>query len=161
MMEQYDMPERIDALFSADEMAEAFSLEAHVQGMLAFEAALALAEARAGIIPQEAANIIASNCRVELFDVAALYREAEVAGTPAIPLVRMLTTHIGDDAKKFVHWGATSQDAIDTAMMLQMRDGIDLLINGLLDVCEVCKNLAEQHRHTLMPGRTLMQQAVP
>jgi 3-carboxy-cis,cis-muconate cycloisomerase len=142
-------------------MAYAFSLEAHVRGMLAFEAALARAEARAGIIPQDAANIIANSCRESVFDVAALYREAEAAGTPVIPLLRMLTAQIGDDAKKFVHWGATSQDAIDTALMLQMRDGIDLLVNGLLDVCEVCKNLAEQHRHTLMPGRTLMQHAVP
>ena len=91
-MEQRDMPERIDALFSTDEMADAFSLEAHVRGMLAFEAALALAEARAGIIPQDAANIIAGSCREDLFDGAALYREAVVAGTPAIPLVRMLTS---------------------------------------------------------------------
>src|SRR5437764_1022209 len=150
MMEQCDMPVRMDVLFSTDEMAEAFSLEAHVRGMLVFEAALALAEARAGVIPQDAANIIAGSCRVELFDVAALYHEAEVAGTPAIPLVRMLTAHIGDDAKKFVHWGATSQDAIDTAMMLQMRDGIDLLVNRLLNVCEECEKLAEQHRYTLM-----------
>jgi 3-carboxy-cis,cis-muconate cycloisomerase len=155
------MPERIDALFSTNEMAAAFSLEAQVRGMLAFEAALALAEARAGIIPQDAANTIADSCREELFDVAALYREAEIAGTPAIPLVRMLTSQIGDDAKKFVHWGATSQDAIDTALMLQMRDGIDLLVNGLLDVCAVCERLAEQHRYTLMAGRTLLQQAVP
>src|SRR6266581_2148259 len=155
------MSERIDALFSTAEMAAALSLEAHVRGMLAFEAALALAEARAGIIPLDAANIIAGNCKEDLFDVAALYREAEVAGTPAIPLVRMLTSQVGDDAKKFVHWGATSQDAIDTALMLQMRDGIDLLVNGLLDVCAVCERLAEQHRYTLMAGRTLLQQAVP
>src|SRR5256884_9150138 len=65
------------------------------------------------------------------------------------------------DAKKFVHWGATSQDAIDTALMLQMRDGINLLVNGLLDVCAVCERLAEQHRYTLMAGRTLLQQAGP
>ncbi len=155
------MSERIDELFSTTEMASAFSLEAHVRGMLAFEAALALAEARAGIIPLDAANIIAGNCREDLFDVAALYREAQVAGTPAIPLVRMLTSQIGDDAKKFVHWGATSQDAIDTALMLQMRAGIDLLVNGLLDMCAVCERLAEQHRYTLMAGRTLLQQAVP
>jgi 3-carboxy-cis,cis-muconate cycloisomerase len=155
------MPERIDALFSADEMADAFSLKAHIRGMLAFEAALALAEARAGIIPQDAANIIAGSCRVDLFDVEALYREAEIAGTPAIPLVRMLTAQIGDDAKKFVHWGATSQDAIDTALMLQMRNGIDLLENEILNVCEECAKLAEQHRNTLMAGRTLLQHAVP
>ena len=155
------MPERIDTLFSTTEMAAVFSLEAHVRGMLAFEAALARAEARAGIIPQDAANVIANSCREDVFDVGALYHEAEVAGTPVIPLVRMLTASIGDEARKFVHWGATSQDAIDTALMLQMRDGIDLLVNGLLDVCEVCEKLAEQHRHTLMAGRTLLQQAVP
>lgn len=155
------MPERIDALFSTTEMADIFSLEAHVRGLLAFEAALARAEARAGIIPQEAAHIITNSCRESVFDVAALYREAEATGTPVIPLVRMLTEQIGDEAKKYVHWGATSQDAIDTALMLQMREGIDLLINRLLDVCEVCEKLAEQHRNTLMAGRTLMQQAVP
>ncbi len=155
------MTQRIDVLFSTTEMAGVFSIEAHVRGMLAFEAALASAEARAGIIPEDAANIIARNCKVELFDVDVLYREAEAAGTPAIPLVRMLTAQIGDDAKKFVHWGATSQDAIDTALMLQMRGGIDLLVNGLLDVCEVCEKLAKQHKKTLMAGRTLLQQAVP
>ena len=148
-------------MFSTDEMAEIFSLESHVRGMLAFEAALSRAEARAGIIPQKAANIITNSCRENVFDVAALYREAEVSGTPVIPLVRMLTAQIGDDAKKYVHWGATSQDAIDTSLMLQMRDGIDQLVSMLLDVCEVCEKLAEQYRNTLMAGRTLMQQAVP
>ena len=155
------MPERIDALFSTAEMADTFSLETHVRGILAFEAALARAEASAGIIPQEAAIIITNSCRENVFDVAALYREAEASGTPVIPIVSMLTAQIGVDAKKFVHWGATSQDAIDTAMMLQMRDGIDLLVSGLLDVCEVCEKLAELYRNTLMMGRTLMQQAVP
>lgn len=155
------MPERIDALFSTAEMADTFSLEAHVRGMLAFEAALARAEARAGIIPHEAASIITDSCRENLFDIAALYREAEVSGTPVIPLVRMLSEQIGDEAKKYVHWGATSQDAIDTSLMLQMRVGIDLLVSRLLDVCEVCEKLAEQYRNTLMAGRTLMQQAVP
>lgn len=100
-----------DLLFSTPRMSAVFSPEAHVRGMLAFEAALAHAQARAGMIPQEAANAIVANCRVELFDVAALYREAAVAGTPAIPLVRMLTARVVGDAQKFVHWGATSQDA--------------------------------------------------
>jgi 3-carboxy-cis,cis-muconate cycloisomerase len=155
------MSESIDALFSTPSMSTAFAPRAHVRGMLAFEAALARAEARAGIIPQGAASVIAANCNVELFDVASLYREAAVAGTPAIPLVRMLTARVERDARKFVHWGATSQDAIDTALMLQIRDGLDLLITGLLDVCAACAILAEKHRHTLMAGRTLLQQAVP
>jgi 3-carboxy-cis,cis-muconate cycloisomerase len=142
-------------------MSSAFSPEAHVRGMLVFEAALARAEAYAGIIPQEAADAIAACCKVELFDIDALYREAVMAGTPAIPLVRMLTAHVEGDARKFVHWGATSQDAIDTALMLQIRDGLDLLINELLGVCTACAALTNKHRHTLMAGRTLLQQALP
>ena len=155
------MPEALDVLFSTPAMSAAFSLEAHVYSMLTFEAALAQAEARAGIIPQEAANVIAANCREELFDIAALYREAARAGTPAIPLVRMLTTQIEGEAQKFVHWGATSQDAIDTALMLQMRTGLDLLIAGLLDICAACATLTERYRQTPMVGRTLLQQAMP
>ncbi len=155
------MVESIDALFSTPPMSAAFSPRAHVRGMLAFEAALARAEAQAGIIPREAATAIAASCREELFDITALYREAAVAGTPAIPLVRMLTARVEGEARKFVHWGATSQDAIDTALMLQMRDGLDLLIAGLLDICDACATLAEKHRHILMAGRTLLQQALP
>ncbi len=155
------MPDVTDLLFNTPRMAAAFSPEAHVRGMLAFESALAQVEARVGIIPQHAADAITGNCRVELFDVAALYREAALAGTPAIPLVRMLSAQIEGEAKKFVHWGATSQDAIDTALMLQMRDGLELLIAEMNGVCAACARLAEQHRHTLMVGRTLLQQAVP
>jgi 3-carboxy-cis,cis-muconate cycloisomerase len=150
-----------DLLFSTPQMTATFSPQAHVQGMLDFESALARAEARVGIIPQEAATAIAANCKAEFFDVTVLYREAVGAGTPAIPLVRMLTASLDGDAQKYVHWGATSQDAIDTAQMLQMRDGLDLLVEGLLDVCAACAALAEQHRHTLMVGRTLLQQALP
>ncbi len=155
------MSEPIDVLFSTPTMSAAFSLEAHVRGMLAFEAALASAEASVGVIPREAALAIAASCRVELFDVAALYHEAARAGTPAIPLVRMLTVRVEGDAQKFVHWGATSQDAIDSALMLQMREGLDLLVDGLLGLCSACALHAEQHRGTLMAGRTLLQQALP
>lgn len=156
------MTERGDVLFlNAPGMAAIFSRQAHVRGMLAFEAALARAEARAGIIPHEAATAIAASCKEELFDVAALYHEAVLAGTPAIPLVRMLTARVGGQAQQFVHWGATSQDAIDTALMLQMRDGLNLLVDELLGVCAACATLAMQYRHTLMVGRTLLQQAVP
>lgn len=155
------MSEPVDALFSTPSISAVFSPGAHVHAMLAFETALARAEARAGIIPQEVASAIAASCREELFDVAALYREAAVAGTPAIPLVRMLMAQVEGEARKYVHWGATSQDAIDTALMLQMRDGLALLIARLRDVCAACATLAETHRHTLMAGRTLLQQALP
>lgn len=155
------MPEPLEALFSTPQMSAAFSAGAHVQGMLTFEAALARAEGRVGIIPPEAAETIAASCKVELFDVAAIYREAALAGTPAIPLVRLLTAQVGGEAGKFVHLGATSQDAIDTALMLQMRAGLDLLIADLLALCAACAALTERHRHTLMAGRTLLQQALP
>jgi len=155
------MSDAADLLFNTPRMVAAFSSEAHVRGMLAFESALAQAEARVGIIPQQAADAITSSCRVELFDVAALYQEAARAGTPAIPLVHMLSAQIEGEAQKFVHWGSTSQDAIDTALMLQMRDGLKLLIAEVNGVCAACARLAEQHKHTLMIGRTLLQQAVP
>ena len=154
------MSEQID-LFSTKSMSTVFSPAAHVQAMLVFEAALAHAEAHVGLLSQEAATSIEAKCKVELFDIAALYREAELAGTPAIPLVRMLTALVEDEAQKFVHWGATSQDAIDTALMLQIRDGLDLLMERLYEISAACARLAEQHRHTLMIGRTLLQQALP
>lgn len=155
------MAEPVELLFSTPTMSAVFSAEAHVRQMLTFEAALAQAEARAGIIPHAAALSIAASCRVELFDVVALYHEAATAGTPAIPLVRMLTAQVGGEASRYVHWGATSQDAIDTALMLQMREGLDLLATDLLSICATCATLSEQHRHTVMAGRTLLQQALP
>jgi 3-carboxy-cis,cis-muconate cycloisomerase len=150
-----------DAMFATPEMAALFSGESHVRQMLCFEAALARAEARAGILSAESAEAIAAASRVELFDLPTLYREAAIAGTLAIPLARMLASHVEGEAARFVHWGATSQDAIDTATMLQVRDGLDLLIARLLDVGAACAALAEQHRHTPMAGRTLLQQALP
>jgi 3-carboxy-cis,cis-muconate cycloisomerase len=148
-------------LFSTAEINAIFSAEEHVRDMLAFEAALARAEARAAVIPQEAATAIVSACRVELFDVAGLLEEASLAGNMAIPLVRALTTRVAEPGRDYVHWGTTSQDVIDTALVLQMRDGLTYLEADLLGVCAACAALAAQHRHTLMSGRTWLQQAVP
>ncbi len=148
-------------LFGTPEMAAVFSAEAHVAALLAFEAGLARAEARAGVIPAGAADAIAAACRVELFDVPALYRDAVPAGTLAIPLVKALTAQVAGEDGRYVHWGATSQDAIDSAMMLQMRSGLDLLIEDLLEAGAASAVLAEQHRRTPMIGRTLLQQALP
>src|SRR5437660_2486425 len=108
-------------LFTTPAMAAVFSAQAHVRLLLAFEAALARAEARAGVIPQEAATAITANCRVEAADVPDLHRDAAVAGTVVIPLVHLLTARLPEEARKFLHWGATSQDAIDTATALKMR----------------------------------------
>ena len=155
------MTDLTDTMFATPEMAAVFSGESFARRMLAFEAALARAEARAGVIPEAAAAAIEAACRVELFDLAALYREAAVAGTPAIPLVRMLTALVEGDAGRYVHWGATSQDAIDTALVLQLREGLDLLTAQLLELGAACATLAARHRRTPMAGRTLLQQALP
>lgn len=149
------------AMFSTPEMTALFSGGALVERMLAFEAALARAEARAGLIPGDAAEAIAARCRVDLFDLPALFRESTVSATPAVPLVRMLTGLVEGDAKRYVHWGATSQDATDTAMMLQVREGVDLLGSRLLAAGDACAALAAEHRRTPMAGRTVLQQAVP
>jgi 3-carboxy-cis,cis-muconate cycloisomerase len=138
-----------------------FSAAAHVGHMLRFEAALAQAQARIGMIPGNAAAAITDVCRVELFDVPTLERDAVHAGTLAIPLVQQLIARVDVAARPYVPWGATSQDAIDTALVLQMRDGIDLLTADLTAAGDALAGLAETHRTTVMPGRTLLQQAVP
>ncbi|MGH2515677.1 MAG: lyase family protein, partial [Ktedonobacterales bacterium] len=150
-----------DELYTTPAMARIWSGAAFVRGMLTFEAALARAEAGAGVIPGEAATAITAACVGDPFEVPALLREAAVAGTPAIPLVRLLTERVGGEYGGYVHWGATSQDAIDTAAVLQIRNGLDLLAARLLDAGGVCADLAERHRRTLMAGRTLLQQALP
>jgi 3-carboxy-cis,cis-muconate cycloisomerase len=131
--------------------------------MLAFEAALARSEAIAGVIPADAAEAIEVACRgpLEWLDIDALFAAAHDAGTPAIPLIEMLNEHLPEPVRGLAHWGATSQDTMDTALALQMRDGIDLLLGRLLDAGAAASNLAKQHRHTLMAGRTLLQQALP
>jgi 3-carboxy-cis,cis-muconate cycloisomerase len=138
-----------------------FSSEAYLHQMLRFEAALARAEAALGIIPAEAGERIAKHCALEGFDVESLLREAESAGTVATPLVRALTQSVGEEYGRFVHWGATSQDAMDSALVLQMRDGIGLIIADLLRSTDRCAELTTEHRKTVMAGRTLLQQAVP
>lgn len=155
------MSDVADTLYGTPAMTATFAPEAHVRHMLTFEAALARAEARAGVIPPEAAAAIATACTETAVDVEALYREAAVAGTLAIPLVKLLTAQVTEAGRGYVHWGATSQDAIDTALVLQMRDGLVLIEADLLELSAACAALAEGHRRTLMAGRTLLQQAAP
>jgi 3-carboxy-cis,cis-muconate cycloisomerase len=147
--------------FTTPAMSAIFSVESRAQRMLDFEAALAIAEARAGVIPSDAADKIAAKCRVELFDIGALESDARAAGTPAIPLVKALTELVDAGSRGYVHWGATSQDVVDTAMILQVRDALGELIEGLRAIGEACAATVERHRRTLMPGRTLLQHALP
>lgn len=150
-----------DTLFTTQAMAELFSVRAHVEYMLRVEAGLARAQARAGLIPAAAADAIVAACRVELYDTDAIRAETVTTGTPVIPLVRMLVERVDAGARGYVHWGATSQDIVDTAMVLQMRAGLELLVRDLRGVAECAATLAERHRHTVMAGRTLGQHAAP
>ena len=115
-------------LFRWDAIEAVFSDRARLQAMLDFEAALARAEARAGVIPEAAAAAIAVRCRAERFNTGALASAASLAGNLAIPLVRQLTALLDQEdppAARYVHWGATSQDAIDTGLVLQLREALD------------------------------------
>jgi len=141
-------------------MDDLFSPRSMVAAMLRVEAALARTLATV-TRDDEVANAIAAACRVELYDVDAIFAEAAIAGTPVIPLVRMLTERVDEKARSSVHWGATSQDILDTAMVLQMRAGLALLVRDLRGVAEHAATLAERHRHAVMAGRTLGQQAAP
>lgn len=150
-----------ELLLGTPEMNAIFSDAAWVQRMLDAEAALARAEEAAGLIPPGTAGRIEAACRAEHFDAAAIAAQGAVAGTPVIPLVRMLVERVEGDAANYVHLGATSQDIIDTGLMLQMRDALDLLANQLVRLGGYCADLAEHHRATPTVARTLGQHAVP
>ena len=137
---------------------------AYLQHMLDFEAALARAEAATGVIPASAAGPIAKACKASSFDLADLAEAATRSGNLAIPLVKALTAEVAKanpDAARYVHWGATSQDVIDTAGMLTFRAGIDALLADLDRAIAGFAKLARQHRHTAMVARTWLQHALP
>lgn len=148
-------------MFVPEDVRAATSGRAWVQAMLDFEAALAAAEAQAGIVPTEAAAAIEAACRADRFDAATLGREGRSTANPAAPLVSALTDAVEGDAAGYVHWGATSQDVMDTAAMLVARRTL-AIVDGELDrVAAACAGLAEEHRATVMVARTLLQQALP
>src|SRR6202161_3268244 len=125
----------LDPLFTTDSMREIFSDRRRLQGMLDFEAALARALARAGVAPEASVAPIVAQCTADKFAMEVLAREAALAGNLAIPLVKALTAAVAKSDSKaagYVHWGATSQDAIDTGLVLQVRDALDLMQRELL-----------------------------
>jgi 3-carboxy-cis,cis-muconate cycloisomerase len=135
-----------------------------LQNMLDFEAALARAEAAIGVIPDSAAGPIANACRAESFDLAALAEAATRSGNLAIPLVKALTANVAKadaEAARYVHWGATSQDVIDTATMLTLRAAIDALLADIDRAVAGFATLARQHRTTAVVARTWLQHALP
>jgi 3-carboxy-cis,cis-muconate cycloisomerase len=154
----------IESLTTTEPMAEIFSDRSLLQAMLDFEAALALAEAEKKIIPGNAAHVIARSAQALHFDAVALASAAARFGTPAIPLVKALTEFVREkDAKaaNFVHWGATSQDVCDTALVLLLQRVRPLLETDLGRLQKALLRLTREHRHTVMLARTLLQPAPP
>jgi 3-carboxy-cis,cis-muconate cycloisomerase len=152
------------ALFVDPEMAEILSDRRWLEAMLDFEAALARAEAEVGVIPKEAAEVIASCCKAELYDIAEIGRRTTLAGNPAIPLVAMLTEKVREKdpaAAEFVHYGATSQDVIDSGLNLILCEAQEAIHDRLGISIQALAKLASEHRKTIMPGRTLLQHALP
>jgi 3-carboxy-cis,cis-muconate cycloisomerase len=137
---------------------------AYLQHMLDFEAALARAEAATGVIPPGAAVTITQACQARAFDLGALAEAATRSGNLAIPLVKMLTAHVAKtdaDAARYVHWGATSQDVIDTATVLSLRAAIDALLPDVDRAIAGFAKLARAHRTTAVVARTWLQHALP
>ncbi len=154
-----------EPIFVPDEIREALGGRAWLQAMLDAEAALAVAQARAGLIPTEAAQAIAGCCTADRFDPEEIGRKGRAAGNPVVPLVEALTAAVSGEASgeaaRHVHKGATSQDIVDTAAMLVARRALGLILTDFDRIAAACARLADAHRTTVMAGRTLLQQALP
>ncbi|MFC0709733.1 3-carboxy-cis,cis-muconate cycloisomerase [Azorhizophilus paspali] len=153
-----------DAYFTSAPMRAVFSDRGRLQSMLDFEAALARAEAAVGLIPEAAVAPIAEACVAERFDVAALAQAIATAGNSAIPLVKALGQRIAAvdaDAERYLHLGATSQDAMDSGLVLQLRAAVALFESELAQLAEDLAVQAERHAGTPLAGRTWLQHATP
>jgi 3-carboxy-cis,cis-muconate cycloisomerase len=147
---------------STPEAIDCFGTQSIVQGMLDFEAALSHVQAEVGLIPSGAASAIAAHCKVSLFDCSRIVEQASHAGAIAIPMVsqlRALVAVVDKDAARYVHFGATSQDAIDTAMMLASKRALAMIDAELGRIVYALATLARAHRVTPVLARTLMQAA--
>ncbi|WAX59032.1 adenylosuccinate lyase family protein [Jatrophihabitans cynanchi] len=151
----------LSAVGGDDALAAIFTEQRAVQDWLEVEAALAHGLAKAGFIDDDRAERIAAACHVEVIDMDRLWAETAMVGYPIFPLIRMICDALGDQDAGFVHFGATTQDIMDTALALQLRDA-GLRVMELLDSFgDALALLVERHEHTVMAGRTHAQQAVP
>lgn len=151
-----------ESFLSTPEMTSAWGEREFVAAMLRFEAALAAAQAEAGLIPREAAQSIIGTCKVELFDVPRVARDSGRAGSLAIPLIRALKETVAmfnPQAAALVHLGSTSQDVIDTAMALVSKPALALIDEDLSALCAALVEKAQSHADHPVLARTLMQPA--
>ncbi|GLU43942.1 3-carboxy-cis,cis-muconate cycloisomerase [Allomuricauda sp. NBRC 101325] len=151
-------------IFYSKEVNSLFSNHNHISKMLLVEAALAKAQAEEGIIPKEAATIIEQCCNVNYIDLEQLKNDVHLGGNAAIPLVKQLVRIVKNndfEASKYVHFGATSQDIIDTATVLLIQEYLHWVQGKTHQLKSILLELTKSHRETLMMGRTLLQQAKP
>jgi 3-carboxy-cis,cis-muconate cycloisomerase len=151
-----------DSFLTTPEMIAVFDDAAIVQGMFRFEQALSKAQADEGLLPAAAARAIGAVCNAQLYDIDAIVSAGRRAGSLAIPLVKELTKTVAlydAEAASHVHWGSTSQDVIDTAIVLATRDALQLIDTALHELSGHLLLLAERHLATPVLARTLMQPA--
>jgi 3-carboxy-cis,cis-muconate cycloisomerase len=154
----------IDSLATTEPLAEIFSDHSFLEAMLDFEAALARAEAHAGIVPKRAAAAIGRAARAQYFDASSIVRQTLRAGTAGIPIAKALTARVGQAsarAARFVHWGATSQDVTDTALVLLLKRARPILGSDWARLERALHRISDTHKNTVMVGRTLLQAALP
>jgi 3-carboxy-cis,cis-muconate cycloisomerase len=148
-------------LYGTAEMREVFSARSRLRAMLEVEVALARAEADAGVIPSAAAEAIAGAAEVDRLDVDAIIASTQNVGYPVVALTKQLAKLAGNEAGGYVHWGATTQDILDTATVLQLSQAFNLLERDLGATIEALGRHAQHHRDDVMCGRTHLQQALP
>lgn len=146
--------------FGTPRMREIFSDRAFIARCVDVEVALARAEARCGVIPSDAAEQIAQKCNAAALDFDLLRHETENVGYPILPLVHQLAKQCGE-AGRYVHWGATTQDIMDTAVILQVREGLQVVGEDIAALQTILAGLSTKYRDTPMAGRTHLQHALP
>ena len=148
-------------IFTTPAMRQVWSDENRVQKYLDFEAALARAQAKLKIIPQNACDEIVKHCDAKLIDLARLKEATERIGYPVLPVVQQLVKLCKDGLGEWSHWGATTQDITDTATIMQIREALDLVEKEIDGICDALAMLAKKYRDLPMAGRSNLQQAVP
>ena len=148
-------------LFGTELIRTIFDDKAYIRRCVDVEAALALAQSRLGVIPEAVGKQITAACRTLDLDYDRLSNETEIVGYPILPLVRQLSAACGEQAGGYVHWGATTQDIQDTASVLQMRGGLDVIEEQLRKLIDTLADLSSKYKDTPMAGRTHLQHALP
>ncbi|EOD52367.1 putative argininosuccinate lyase protein [Neofusicoccum parvum UCRNP2] len=148
-------------IFGTEEVRQCFSERQYVANLIEVECALAQAEGEEGIIPASAAAVIREHCHVSKIDWDLLAARTEIVGYPVLPLVEQMSKWVPEEVSGYIHWGATTQDIMDTASILQIKHGLSLVSDLLHRVAATLTTLSVRHRSTPMAGRTHLQHALP